>query len=58
MKDGKVCLFELADNGKKVVEIEYWADMRFYEKIREILYEEEFEVMERHFENIANGLMR
>ncbi|WP_243684078.1 hypothetical protein [Methanosarcina barkeri] len=43
---------------KKVVEIEYWADMRFYEKIREILYEEEFEVMERLFENIANGLMR
>jgi len=49
-------LLELTDKGKKVVEIKYWADMRSYEKTREILYEEEFEVMERLFENIATGL--
>lgn len=55
-KDERICLLELTDKGKKVVEIEYWADMRFYEKIREILYEEELEVMERLFENIATGL--
>ncbi len=47
---------ELTNKGKKVVEIEYWADMRSYEKTREILYEEELEVMERLFENIATGL--
>lgn len=48
-------MLELTDKGKKVVEIKYWADMRPYEKTR-VLYEEEFEVMERLFENIATGL--
>jgi len=55
-KDGRVCLLELTDKGKKVVEIETWADMMFFEKIREILDEEEFEVLERIFEKIAAGL--
>lgn len=55
-KDGRVCLLELTDKGKKVVEIETWADMRFFEKIREILDEEELEVLERIFEKIAAGL--
>lgn len=54
-KGGRICLLELTDKGKKVVEIKYWADMRPYEKTR-VLYEEEFEVMERLFENIATGL--
>ena len=55
-KDGRVCLLELTDKGKKVVEIENWADMRFFEKIQEILDEEELEVLERIFEKIAAGL--
>ncbi|MGA9189801.1 MAG: MarR family transcriptional regulator [Methanosarcina sp.] len=55
-KDGRVCLLELTDKGKKVVEIETWADMKFFEKIREILDEEEFEVLERIFEKITAGL--
>lgn len=55
-KDGRVCLLELTDKGKKVVEIENWADMRFFEKIHEILDEEELEILERIFEKIAAGL--
>lgn len=55
-KDGRVCLLELTDKGKKVVEIENWADMRFFEKIRKILDEEELEVLERIIEKIAAGL--
>jgi len=55
-KDGRVCLLEITDKGKKVVEIENWADMRFFEKIQEILDEEELEVLERIFEKIAAGL--
>jgi len=55
-KDGRVCLLELTDKGKKVVEIENWADMRFFEKIQEILNKEELEVLERIFEKIAAGL--
>jgi DNA-binding MarR family transcriptional regulator len=55
-KDGRICLLELTDKGKKVVEIENWADMRFFEKIREILNEEEFEALERIFEKIASEL--
>ncbi|WP_292378528.1 MarR family winged helix-turn-helix transcriptional regulator [Methanosarcina sp. UBA289] len=55
-KDGRVCLLELTDKGKRVIEIESWADMKFFEKIREILDEEEFEVLERIFEKIASGL--
>ena len=52
-KDGRVCLIGLTDKGKKVIEIENMADMKFYEKIREILDEEELEVLERIFEKIA-----
>lgn len=55
-QDGRVCLLELTDKGKKVVEIENWADRRFFEKIQEILDEEELEVLERIFEKIAAGL--
>ncbi len=55
-KDGRVCLLELTDKGKRIIEIESWADMKFIEKIREILDEEEFEVLERIFEKIASGL--
>lgn len=55
-KDGRVCLLELTDKGKRVIEIESWADMKFIEKIREILDEEEFGVLERIFEKIASGL--
>lgn len=55
-KDGRLCLLELTDKGKKVVEIENWADMRFFEKIQEILDEEELEVLERIFKKIAAGL--
>lgn len=55
-KDGRACLLELTDKGKRVIEIESWADMKFIEKIREILDEEEFGVLERIFEKIASGL--
>lgn len=55
-RDGRVCLLELTDKGKKVVEIENWADMRFFEKIQEILDEEELEVLERICKKIAAGL--
>ncbi|KAF5039186.1 MarR family protein [anaerobic digester metagenome] len=55
-KDGRVCLLGLTDKGKKVIEIENGADMKFFEKIREILDEEELEVLERIFEKIAAGL--
>ncbi|HIH74166.1 MAG TPA: winged helix-turn-helix transcriptional regulator [Methanosarcina sp.] len=55
-KDGRVCLLELTDKGKKVVEIENGADMKFFEKVREILDEEELDVLERLFEKIAAGL--
>ena len=55
-KDGRVCLLELTDKGKRIIEIESWADMKFIEKIREILDEEEFGVLERIFEKIASGL--
>ncbi len=55
-KDGRICLLEITDKGKKVVEIENWADMRFFEKIQEILDEEELKVLERIFEKIAAGL--
>ena len=52
-KDGRVCLIGLTDKGKKVIEIENMADMKFYEKIREILDEEELEALEMIFEKIA-----
>lgn len=55
-RDGRVCLLELTDKGKKVVEIENWADMRFFDKIQEILNEEELEVLERICKKIAAGL--
>lgn len=55
-KDGRVCLLELTEKGKKVVEIENWADMMFFKKIQEILDKEELEVLERIFEKIAAGL--
>ncbi len=55
-KDGRICLLELTDKGKKVVEIENWADMRFFEKIREILDEKELEILGKIFEKIADGL--
>jgi DNA-binding MarR family transcriptional regulator len=55
-KDGRVCLLALTDKGKKVVEIETWADIKFFEKIRGILDEEELKVMERILEKIAAGL--
>ncbi len=55
-KDGRVCLLELTDKGKKVVEIENGADMKFFEKVREILDEEELEVLEKIFGKIAAGL--
>lgn len=55
-KDGRVCLLALTDKGKKVVEIENSADMKFFEKIREILDKEELEILERIFEKIAAGL--
>ena len=55
-KDGRVCLIGLTDKGKKVIEIENMADMKFYEKIREILDEEELEALEIIFEKIAAGL--
>ncbi len=55
-KDGRICLLELTDKGKKVVKIENWADMRFFEKIREILDEKELEILGRIFEKIAAGL--
>lgn len=55
-KDGRVCLLELTAKGKKVVEIENSADMKFFEKIREILDKEELEILERIFEKIAAGL--
>jgi len=55
-KDGRVCLLELTDKGKKVVEIENWADMMFFKKIQEILDEEELEFLEKIFEKIAAGL--
>ncbi|WP_292389481.1 MarR family winged helix-turn-helix transcriptional regulator [Methanosarcina sp. UBA5] len=55
-KDGRVCLLELTDKGKRVIEIENRADMKFFEKIREILDEEEFEALKRIFEKIASKL--
>lgn len=55
-RDGRVCLLGLTDKGKKVIEIENVADMKFFEKVREILDEEELEVLERLFEKIAAGL--
>jgi DNA-binding MarR family transcriptional regulator len=55
-EDGRVCLLELTAKGKKVVEIENSADMKFFEKIREILDKEELEILERIFEKIAAGL--
>jgi len=55
-RDGRICLLELTDKGKKVVEIENWADMRFFEKIQEILDEEELKVLERICKKIAAGL--
>lgn len=55
-KDGRVCLLELTDKGKKVVEIENGADMKFFEKVREILDGEELEVLEKIFGKIAAGL--
>jgi DNA-binding MarR family transcriptional regulator len=55
-KDGRVCLLALTDKGKKVVEIETWADIKFFENIRGILDEEELKVLERILEKIAAGL--
>lgn len=55
-KDGRICLLELTDKGKKVVEIENWADKRFFEKIQEILDEEELKVLERICKKIAAKL--
>lgn len=55
-KDGRVCLLELTDKGRKVIEIENGADMKFFEKVREILDEEELEVLEKIFGKIAAGL--
>lgn len=55
-KDGRVCLLELTDKGKKIIGIENGADMRFFEKVREILDKEELEFLERIFEKIAAGL--
>lgn len=55
-KDGRVCLLGLTNKGKKVVEIENGADMKFFEKVREILNKDELEVLERIFEKIAAGL--
>jgi DNA-binding MarR family transcriptional regulator len=39
-KDGRICLLELTDKGKMVVEIENRADMKFFEKIVSGLDEE------------------
>jgi DNA-binding MarR family transcriptional regulator len=55
-EDKRVCLLELTDKGKKVIEIESWADMMFFKKIQEVLDKEELEVLERLFEKIAAGL--
>ena len=55
-KDGRVCLLGLTDKGKKVVEIENGADMKFFEKVREILDKDEFEALEKIFKKIAVGL--
>lgn len=55
-RDGRICLLELTDKGKKVVEIENWADKRFFEKIQEILDEEELKVLERICKKIAAKL--
>lgn len=55
-KDGRVCLLELTNKGENVVEIENGADMKFFEKVQEILDDEELEVLERIFEKIAAGL--
>ncbi|HEY3363359.1 MAG TPA: MarR family transcriptional regulator [Methanosarcina sp.] len=55
-KDGRVCLLELTDRGKKVVEIENSVDMKFFRDVKKILDEEELKVLERILEKIAVGL--
>lgn len=55
-RDGRICLLEVTDKGKKVVEIGNWVGIKFFEKIWEILNEEELEVLERICKKIAAGL--
>jgi hypothetical protein len=55
-RDGRICLLEFTDKGKKVVEIENWVDIKFFENIWKILNEEELEVLEIICKKIAAGL--
>jgi DNA-binding MarR family transcriptional regulator len=55
-KDGRICLLSLTDKGKKVIEIENSADITFFKKVREILDDNELEILERILEKIAARL--